>query len=174
MGEAFGKRLDAIPWGDFGTAYGPAVKVPDQLRRLAGPDEKAALNASHELWCGLCHQHVQVGPAALPALPFLLEVLDSAGGRLSVELLDILLGLAIGTNRQRAIAFQRSLGRETVQPEELWVGALRAALLAELPRFRQLAAAHDEEVAGFAQQIVTELAAASGDEQHAAADWPRE
>jgi hypothetical protein len=113
------------------------------------------------LWCGLCHQHVQVGSAALPALPFLLEVLDSADRRLAVELLDILLGFALGTNRRRAIAFQRSLGREAIPPEETWVRDLRAALLAELPRFRQLAAADDEEVAGFAERIVAELAAAS-------------
>jgi hypothetical protein len=164
MDEAFGKRLYAISWADFRTAYGPAVKVPDQLRRLAGRDEKAALDASHELWCGLCHQHVQVGSAALPAFPFLLEVLDSANRRLSVELLDILLGFAIGTNRQRAVAFQRSLGRKVIQPEEHWVSDLRSALVAELPRFRQLAVGKDEEVADFAEQIIAELAAVANAE----------
>jgi hypothetical protein len=103
VGVAFGERLGAVTWADFRTAYGPAVNVADQLRQLAGPDEKAALHASHELWCGRRHQHVQVGSAALPALPFLLEVLDSANRQLSVELLDILLGFAIGANRQRAV-----------------------------------------------------------------------
>lgn len=94
----FDERLNAIAWGDYHTAYGPAVGVPEQLRRLAGPDRKAALDATHELWCGLCHQHVQVGSAAVPALSFLLEVLDTADRDMTVELLDILLGFAIGVN----------------------------------------------------------------------------
>jgi hypothetical protein len=85
VGQMFDERINLVAWGDFHTAYGPAVKVPDQLRRLAGPDLKAALEASHELWCGLCHQHMQVGSAALPALPFLLEVLDSADRDMAVE-----------------------------------------------------------------------------------------
>ena len=157
MRPTFDERLNAIAWADFHTAYGPAVKVPDQLRRLAGPDRKAALDATHDLWCGLCHQHVQVGSAATPALPFLLEVLDAADRDMTVELLDILLGFAIGVNRQRAADFQRSLGRTEVAPEERWVAELRAALLAELPRFRRLAAAADEDVADFAEGIVAEL-----------------
>jgi hypothetical protein len=153
----FGERINLIPWGNFSTAYGPAVKVPDQLRRLAGPDRKAALAASHDLWCGLCHQHVQVGSAALPALPFLLEVLDSADREMAVELLDIVLGFAIGVNRRRFLEFQRSRGRTELVPEEQWIADLRAALVGELPRFEGLATSSDEEIAGFAGRIVVEL-----------------
>jgi hypothetical protein len=170
VGPTFDERLDAINWSEFGTAYGPAVKVPDQLRRLAGSDRKAALEATHELWCGLCHQHVQVGSAALPALPFLLEVLDAADRDLTFELLDILLGLAIGVNRQRAVEFQRSLGRIEVTPEAQWVADLRASLLTELPRFRQLAASPDEAVTSIAGQIVAELGAGRCAGPAAAAD----
>ena len=115
------ERLSVVPWGDYFTAYGPAVNVPDQLRRLAGPDREAALAASHDLWCGLCHQHVQIGSAALPALPFLMEVLDMAGRDMSVELLDIMLGLALGVNRRRLAEFQRSRGRIEIPPEERWI-----------------------------------------------------
>ncbi len=159
MRPTFDERLNAIAWGDFCTAYVPAVKVPDQLRRLAGPDRKVALAATHELWCGLCHQHVQVGSAALPALPFLLEVLGTADRDMTVELLDILLGFAIGVNRQRALDFQRSLGRTELVHDEPWVAELRAALLAELPTFRGLATSPEEDVADFAEQIVAELSA---------------
>ena len=127
MSPTFEQRLNSIAWGDYHTAYGPAVNVPDQLRRLAGPDRKAALDATHGLWCGLCHQHVQVGSAALPALPFLLGALEEAHRDMTVELLDILLGFTIGVNRQRAVDFQRSLGREA-PPEEQWVVDLRAGL----------------------------------------------
>jgi hypothetical protein len=157
VGQTYDERLNDIPWGDFDTAYGPAAKVPDQLRRLAGRDRKASLEATHDLWCGLCHQHVQIGSAALPALPFLLEVLDTADRDLTVELLDILLGFAIGVNRQRAVDFQRSLGRTEVTSEEEWVAVLRAALTAELPRFRRLAASPNQDIADFAGRIVAEL-----------------
>lgn len=159
MGEMFGERISLIPWGNFHTAYGPAVKVPDQLQRLVGSDRKAALDASHELWCGLCHQHVQIGSAALPALPFLLEVLDSADRDMAVELLDILLGFAKGVNRRRFLEFQRSRGRTELPPEEQWISDLRTALVGELPRFDELASSADEEMADFAGQIVAELRA---------------
>ena len=96
MDAEFEQHLNAIPWADFDTAYGPAVDVPGQLKLLAGSDRQAALDATHELWCGLCHQHVHVGSAALPALPFLLRVLDDADREISIELLDILLGLDLG------------------------------------------------------------------------------
>lgn len=157
MQRAFSERLDAITWADFGTAYGPAVKMPDQLRRVAASDRKQALDASHELWCGLCHQHVQVGSAALPALPFLLEVLDEADRDLTVEILDILLGFAVGVNRQRAVEFQRSLGRSQFEPEQHWVTDLRADLITEAPRFQQLKSAQDEEIVDFAGRIMLEL-----------------
>ena len=45
MGEMFGERISLVGRDNFYTAYGPAVKVPDQLRRLAGADRKAALDA---------------------------------------------------------------------------------------------------------------------------------
>lgn len=154
----FEQRLDAIDWATFGTAYGPAVAVPDQLRRLAGSNRAAAFAASNDLWCGLCHQHVQVGSAAVPALPFLLDVLDLADRDMTVELLDILLGFAIGVSRQRSEDFHRSIGRET-PPEHQWVADLRAALLAEVPRFRRLAASHVEEIADFAVRTLAELGA---------------
>jgi hypothetical protein len=149
-------RLNAIAWPTFGTAYGPAIKVPDQLRRLAGSDKKDALRASHELWCGLCHQHAQVGSAALPALPFLLEVLDRGDRDLTVNLLDMLVGFALGCNRKLEAVYWHSEGK-TVPPEPEWQMKLRDALNAELPRFLQLATSSDKEIEEFAKWIVTEL-----------------
>jgi hypothetical protein len=157
MAGTFSERLSAIEWAKFGTAYGPAVTVPDQLRRLAGSDQKAALDACHELCSGLCHQHISVGSAAFPALPFLLEVLDSADSRLSVELLDILLGFAIGTNFRQVRRFLKWAGDRVTKEEIRWVSDLRAALVAELPRLRRLALAENEKIARFAQLIVKDL-----------------
>jgi hypothetical protein len=150
-------RLEAIDWENYSTAYGVAVKVPDQLRRLVSTDAKEALDATHELWCGLCHQHVQIGSAALPALPFIMQVLDTASERMTIELLDILLGFAIGVNRQKAIDYQSSLVRNDIVPEEQWVSDLRIALNTHLPRFKALASSSNEDVAGYASDIVAEL-----------------
>jgi hypothetical protein len=159
VGPMFEQRLQAIAWCDFDTAYGPAVSVPDQLRRLAGQNRTEALAATHDLWCGLCHQHVQVGSAALPALPFLLEVMDRADRDITVELLDILLGFALGVSLQRAEDFHLSLGRHA-PAEERWVAELRAALLGEVTRFRRLAASSDVSVAELAGCTLAELGVA--------------
>jgi hypothetical protein len=67
--------INAVRRAGFGTAYGPAVDVPAQLQRLGGPDKTEAMAALQDLWCGLCHQDVQVDSAALRALPFFLDVL---------------------------------------------------------------------------------------------------
>jgi len=154
--EKLEQRLGAVAWQDYDTAYGPAIDVPGQLRRLVGSNRQAALDAAHELWCGLCHQHVQLGSAALPALPFLLEALDHADRDIAVELLDILLGFALGVNADRFERFQRSMGR-AVPPEEQWVTELRAALLAQVSRFQSLAALRDDDLSGFAAGILDEL-----------------
>jgi hypothetical protein len=145
VGPRLDERLDAIAWGHFDTAYGSAVRVPDQLRRLAGPDEKASLAASHELWCGLCHDHAYVSSAALPALPFLLEVLDRAGEQLTVEILDIFLGFASCTNP----------GFETAPPP--WMAELRSLMAVERPRLGRLAAHPNSEIADFAKAVLQEL-----------------
>ena len=91
--------------------------------------------------------------------------MDAAYNEMTVELLDILLGFAIGVNRQRAANFQQSpLGRIEISPEEQWIIELRAALVAELPRFWRLAASTDEDVAKFAGRIVRELCEGQADQ----------
>ena len=84
------QRIAEIDWSQYRTAYGDAGAVRSQLRRLRSVNEEGALSAAHDLWCGLCHQHVQIGSAALPALPFLVEAFDLANNQLKVELMDTL------------------------------------------------------------------------------------
>jgi hypothetical protein len=157
----FDEKINCIPWEDFCTAYGRATDVPDQLRRLASPDQKTARAASHDLWCGLCHQRVQVGSAALPALPFLLEVLDSASPDLTFRLLDIFWGFAIGTNRRRLLDYQKFgfFGNpKTEQPKEAqWSADLRNLLISELPKFESYTASPDEDISSIASEVVAEL-----------------
>ena len=99
-----------------------------------------------------------VGSAALPALPFLLAVMDWANDLLVVEILDILLGFAICTNPIRIAEFYAHPLVKKPVPNLPWIANLREALRAELPRFRALECARDEDVASFAKQILTELA----------------
>jgi hypothetical protein len=143
----FDERLNRIDWSAYETAYGPAVNVPKQLARLASPDHSEAMAASHDLWCGLCHQKVQLGTAAVPALPFIIEVLDRADDRLTIEILDILDGMAIGTKPD----FWR-MGKVPSYALQL-----RQDLQAELPRFRGLTNSAHEEIQHFASSIVDAL-----------------
>jgi hypothetical protein len=132
--------------------------MPNQLLRLASPDMATALRASYELWCGLCHQHVQVGTAALPALPFILEVMQAADESLVYEILDIILGFAKGVNRKRYVDFQKALRREP-QSDPEWVIALRARLTDERDRFRVLGNHSNADIAESANAVLQELSA---------------
>jgi len=156
MASAFAERITAVDWTAFRTAYGRADDVPNQLLQLASPDKATALKASHDLWCGLCHQHVQVGTAALPALPFILEVMQTSEDSLVYEILDIILGFAKGVNRKRIVDFLRALGHEP-RPDPEWVIALRVLLVNEANRFRMLAAHSNPGIAESANSILQEL-----------------
>lgn len=84
--------------------------------------------------------------AALPALPFLLEMLDQGSAVLQVELLDILLG------------FARCSHPTDFPPSPAWIQELRAQLLADRPRLERLAEHPDEAVADFARMVLDVLA----------------
>ena len=138
--------LDLIDWTHYQTAYGVATNVPQQLRRLASTDHADAMAASHDLWCGLCHQHAYVSSAALPALPFLLDVLRSANEALTTEILDILLGFANCTSATYP-------GK--VPP---WAQELRQQLKHAWPEFAHLLHHSNTEIADFADTIQHSLA----------------
>jgi hypothetical protein len=143
----FNDRLNCIDWAAHRTAYGIALDVPKHLSGLASPDHAKAMTASHDLWCGLVHQKVQLHTAALPALPFILEVLDRADEALTVEIMDILDGMAIGTKPD----FWKMGNVPT------WALQLRQALQVELPRFLKMKASPNEDVRYFASSIVEAL-----------------
>jgi hypothetical protein len=144
--QDFRKRLNDIDWTQFQTAYGRADDVPAELLRVASADHSIAMKATHKLWCGLCHQHAYISSAALPALPFILDVLDRANDDLTVEILDILTGFAICS----------TLGPQGPSPNE-WERNLRDKMRSELPRFNALINHRNELVAGFAERIVENL-----------------
>jgi len=149
------QRIRDIDWSQFQTAYGVATTVPKQLIQLRSEDEQATLSAAHDLWCGLCHQHVQVGSAALPALPFLMEVLIAAGDQLKIEILDILLGFAITTDPIRLEHWAKNSGHDVDRPA--WIAELRSALIEQLQVIAPLQAHSNSEVADFARAIIGDL-----------------
>ena len=138
------RELGAISWEDFFTAYGTASDVPSYIERLFSSDFSIAKPASHQLWCGLCHQHAFVSSAALPALPFLIIALNQASDDLKIEILDIILGFA------KCSKFQLS---------QDWAVKLREELLKELGFFEVLAKSENSEVAEFSVWVCQELSA---------------
>ncbi len=146
MALDFAERIDAIDWSTFATAYGPATDVGAQLKRLASGHHATAMTATHDLWCGLCHQHAYISSAALPAFPFLLEFLDTADAEFTTEILDIFVGFATCS----------TLEDGSPSPLE-WQRQLREHLVGELPRFIALTNHNDEEVSGFAEMLVENL-----------------
>jgi hypothetical protein len=144
--DDFNDRLNRIEWSAYQTAYGPAVDLAKQLSGLASADHAKAMAASHDLWCGLVHQKVGLGTAALPALPFILEVLDRAD-ELTTEIMDILDGMAIGT--------KPDFWKMGNVPS--WAMQLRQALQAELPRFLKMKDSAHEDTRYFAANIADAL-----------------
>jgi hypothetical protein len=90
--ESLKQEIEVIRWQDFDTAYGAPTSVPLDLSLLLFGDQKQALEASHRLWCGLCHQHAYMSSAAEPALPYLMLGLRESNDLIRIEILDILLG----------------------------------------------------------------------------------
>lgn len=139
-------RVRAVRWSDWETASGRADAVEEQLIALRSELPKA-LAATHELWAGLCHQHAYLSSAALPALPFLLEVLDQAPETLTIELLDILVGFAELT----------APGVASGPPS--WAVELRVHLEAAHRTFDALALHPNSEISDLAGRAVAALAA---------------
>jgi len=69
------KRLYEIDWSSYQHAYGNAGDIPKHLTNLFSNDQEKAYAAIVRLEASLCHQHVGVAPALLPAFPFLIEAL---------------------------------------------------------------------------------------------------
>jgi hypothetical protein len=150
------RRLTAVDWSPFHTIYGVATEVPEQIERLHSPDEKTALEAAGDLKSGLCHQHVQIASAALPAFPFIVEMLPSSSEKVAAAILDILVGFAITTDRARMHQFASAVGKRRLPPPA-WVTELRAALQRELPRIAPYVTHENPAISKYAKMFVDEI-----------------
>lgn len=153
-------EITKINWHEFDTAYGNAAedipyyvatedgrgytpKVASSLLNLFSDHKETALQASHDLWCGLCHQHAFVSSAALPAYDILFYGLQELNDALKIEILDIFMGFAICTSE--------------TSPVNTWQGQLRGKLKRDTAFFQTLTAHVNEDIACFSRSIVAEL-----------------
>ncbi len=131
--------IDSINWVDFDTVYGNASPmIPQYLKDLFSSDWHLAMKASHELWSSLCHQHVYVSSAALPAYDIFRFGLLHLHDAIKIELLDIFLGFTVCTKIDDEESFKRKIYEK---------------LLQDLPLFQQLANHSHEDISYFAQKI---------------------
>lgn len=145
------KDIHLINWADFETAYGKADKVPNYLTNLFSGDKKLAMDATHELWCGLCHQHAYISNAALPSYNYIKNGFITLDDELKVELLDIIKGFAYCTTQEYYKATKAQM--------QSWENELRKKLIADLNIFKQLSTNNEELISVFAQDIVGFLTA---------------
>ncbi len=143
------KEINSINWADFETAYGKADEVPNHLTNLFSGDKKLAMDATHDLWCGLCHQHAYISNAALPSYDFIKNGLITLDDELKIELLDIIKGFAYCTTR----GFYKSTNTQM----QSWENELRKKLTADLEMFKQLSTNDEELISLFARDIISYL-----------------
>ncbi|MFJ8470868.1 hypothetical protein [Kitasatospora sp. NPDC094011] len=124
--------LDTHAWADVAHAYGPAEDLPELLRAFAEGGEDGA-EALGELYSALLHQGT-VYSASVAAVPFLVRI--TAAGCEVVDSLVLLGGMA-----------------ESDDEWELPGGAVRSAVVAQLPLLLPLLADDDEGVRGAAASL---------------------
>ncbi len=141
--RSFLRRVLAVKWWAFETAYAPAVLVPLWLILFRFAPRALARMAGHKLNNGLCHQHAYVSSAALPAAPFIVEALERKQPGIVADALDMILGFLQCTDPRDGESLQ-------------WHKELRAVVLGALPRVRQLSMCGDAEVAEMAKLVELE------------------
>ncbi|MGW2376986.1 hypothetical protein [Kitasatospora sp. NPDC001683] len=133
--------LDAHPWASLSHAYGSAEDLPDLLRAFAEGGEEAE-EAREELYSAILHQGT-VYSASVDAVPFLARI--AAAGCEVVEVLLLLGGLA-----------------ESDDEWQIPDGAVRAAVVGQLPLLLPLLADEDADVRSQAASVVGRTRGADG------------
>lgn len=136
-------RVASIRWSGFETAYGSARLVPWWLVNFRFAPSPCAVRAGYKLWISLCHQHAYVSSAALPAAPFIIEVLTRQQPPVVEEALDIMLGFLRCT--EPGVASSAS-----------WHSELRRVVLGAVPIVERLVKRAPREVADMAKLFLSE------------------
>lgn len=137
------EEIESVDWRNYETAYGKADNIPRHLRDLILGDAELSLNACHELWCSLCHQHAYISSAAEPAYPFLRYALKNSNKKLAIELLDLFAGFSVCSS------FHNPQGYNEFQAR------IRGLLITDIALFEKYA--ETESSNGHAQYILEQL-----------------
>ncbi len=149
------QKINIIDWSCYETAYSnrtdtPFAKHIENMKKFAqsfadlfSDDKTIAMQASHTLWCALCHQHAYVSSAALPAYDILYDGLQILDTDLQIELLDIFYGFSACTTDHA--------------PPHTWQAQLRSKLKRDIQTFQQHTQHPNADISVFAQNIVSAL-----------------
>lgn len=131
------KRLHEIDWPSYQHAYGNADNIPEHLTNLFSNDQERVYVAIEELDSSLCHQHVGVSSALLPAFPFLIEALHELSVVKNLGLLlELFWGITLVTSPPDRFYSIRvldlswtSIPNKPSMPNESYVQEIRQQLL---------------------------------------------
>lgn len=133
-------RLRKVPWADYEAAPASKKPVPRILEALASRKGARAMKAGHDAWVALCS--TRVWPAAVPAFPFLAEILGIAQPEVQGEILDLFLQFATVPNDDGG---------------EHWHKRLHALLGGQRRLIAGLSRSRDEAVAEKARRLLASL-----------------
>jgi hypothetical protein len=111
------------------------------------------MDATHQLWCSLCHQHAYISTAALPSYDILKIGLLQLDDKLKIELLDIFRGFSECTKNDYFAA--------TKEAPKKWELELKQKLISDISIFTELSGNNDELISHFATTICENLLSAS-------------
>ncbi|MFG2497797.1 hypothetical protein ACGFSB_06210 [Streptomyces sp. NPDC048441] len=86
-------RLEDVDWGSLWTARGPGHAVPELIGKVASDDKKTAMDAVHDLYRLLVSKEA-ASTAAVPAVPFLADLMTDPDNRARSTLLLLIADLA--------------------------------------------------------------------------------
>ncbi|MBT2418834.1 hypothetical protein J7F01_04405 [Streptomyces sp. ISL-22] len=86
-------RLDAVDWGSYWSARGPAHAVPGLIRKVASDHKETAMEAVHDLYRLLVSKSSGL-TAAAPAVPFLAELMTDPDNQARPTLLLLIADIA--------------------------------------------------------------------------------
>lgn len=107
------------------------------------------MEATHELWCGLCHQKAYISSAALPAYEFLKTSLLTLDDETKIDVLDIIEGFS-GHTQPKSYRVNKLKIND-------WEIELRNKLQLDKEIYRELSRHSNEEISYFAKCIVDNL-----------------
>lgn len=145
--------LNQTEWRKIGTNMTrDAAIVPDLLLKLVADDRDEQLAAARDLNEHLCHQHVMVSAAAVPAAPILFHALAvNPEEQVQEDILYVIVGLG------RACGAD---SRHSSEPE--FLNALRRILSDHQPQLAELAKHKNKEIAEQAESVLEDLANSTG------------